>query len=37
MICDKCNKKLKYVRDVVDDPFMFCPGCLKVWAEVKNG
>ena len=37
MICEKCNKKLVYLRDVVDDPFMYCPMCNRLWAEVKNG
>jgi len=33
MICEKCNKKLQYVRDVVGDPFMYCPDCCQVWVE----
>jgi len=33
MICEKCNKKLAYVKDVVGDPFMYCPTCLRVWVE----
>ena len=36
MICDKCNKKLQYVRDVVGDPFMYCPDCCQVWVERVN-
>ena len=36
MICEKCNKKLAYVRDVVDDPFMYCPVCSRVWVESKS-
>ena len=33
MICEKCIKKLQYVRDVVGDPFMYCPMCNRVWVE----
>jgi uncharacterized C2H2 Zn-finger protein len=36
MICEKCNKKLKYVRDVVGDPFMYCPTCSQVFAELNT-
>ena len=36
MICEKCNKKLQYVRDVVGDPFMYCPDCCQVWVERVN-
>jgi len=36
MICEKCNKKLVYLKDVVDDPFMYCPVCFQVWAEMKK-
>ena len=37
MICDKCQKQLKYARDVVDDPFMYCPTCLCVYIEKEYG
>jgi len=38
MICEKCNKKLMHVKDVVGDPFMYCPDCCQVWVErVING
>ena len=33
MICEKCNKKLMYVRDSWDDPFLYCPDCCQVWVE----
>jgi Zn-finger nucleic acid-binding protein len=33
MICDKCNKKLRHVKDVVGDPFMYCTECRRVWVE----
>jgi len=36
MICEKCNKKLMYVRDVVGDPFMYCPDCRSVWVEMTG-
>jgi len=36
MICEKCNKKLAYVRDVVGDPFMYCPDCCQVWVEMTR-
>jgi len=36
MICEECNKKLLYLKDVVDDPFMYCTNCLRVWVEMKK-
>ena len=33
MICEKCNKKLRYVKDVVGDPFMYCTECRGVWIQ----
>ena len=36
MICEKCNKQLVYLRDVVGDPFMYCPECLQVWVETQD-
>jgi len=37
MICEKCNKKLAYVKDVVGDPFMYCPDCRQVWVDTQYG
>jgi len=33
MICEKCNKKLRHVKDVVGDPFMYCTECRGVYID----